>query len=106
MPLLEATQTRRLSASIRLTDTTAVQVNQNAAFIHSSADEVLKQALAYFFAKDRGFQKLLKSAEAQKITPTLRVLRVADSEAPEQPPRNPASGAANGSTFMTSMGDR
>jgi hypothetical protein len=33
MPLLEVNQTRHLSASIRLTDTTASQVDQYAAFI-------------------------------------------------------------------------
>ena len=33
MPLLEVVQTRQISASIRLTDTTATQVDQYAAFI-------------------------------------------------------------------------
>ena len=79
MPLLEVIQTRHLSASIRLTDTTAAQVDQYAAFIHASADEVVEQALAYVFSKDRDFQEFLKSAEAQKITPTLRVRRAAAS---------------------------
>jgi len=103
MPLLEVIQTRHLSASIRLTDTTALQVDQYAAFIHASADEVVEQALAYVFSKDRDFQEFLKSAGAQKITPTLRVRRVAASDASEQPPRKPANGAANGSTSATSV---
>ena len=60
MPLLEFTQTRHLSASIRLTDTTASQVDQYAAFIHASADDVVEQALAYVFAKDRDFQEFLQ----------------------------------------------
>jgi hypothetical protein len=34
MPLLEVVQTRQISASIRLTDTTAVQVDQYAASAH------------------------------------------------------------------------
>ena len=71
MPLLEVIQTRHLSASIRLTDTTATQVDQYAAFIHASADDVVEQALAYVFSKDRDFQEFLKSPEAQKVTPTL-----------------------------------
>ena len=103
MPLLEVIQTRHLSASIRLTDTTAAQVDQYAAFIHASADEVVEQALAYVFSKDRDFQEFLKSAEAQKITPTLRVRRVAASDVVEQPPRKPASGAVNGSTLAASV---
>ena len=77
MPLLEVIQTRHLSASIRLTDTTATQVDQYAAFIHASADDVVEQALAYVFSKDRDFQEFLKSPEAQRITPTLRVRRAA-----------------------------
>jgi predicted transcriptional regulator len=104
MPLLEVIQTRHLNASIRLTDTTAAQVDQYAAFIHASADDVVEQALAYVFSKDRDFQEFLKSAEAGKITPTLRVRRAPSVEPTEQPPRKPANDAANGSTsaaFMT-----
>ena len=89
MPLLEVVQTRHLSASIRLTDTTALQVDQYAAFIRASADEVVEQALAYVFSKDRDFQEFLKPPEAQRITPTLRVRRAPASEAAEQPPRKP-----------------
>ena len=47
MPLLEVTQIRHLSASIRLTDSTATQVDQYAAFIRASADDVVEQALAF-----------------------------------------------------------
>jgi hypothetical protein len=41
MPLLEVTQSRQISASIRLDETTAAQVDQYAAFIHASADDVV-----------------------------------------------------------------
>ncbi len=61
MPLLEVIQTRHVSASIRLDDTTATQVDQYAAFIHASADDVVDQALNYVFSKDRDFQEFLKS---------------------------------------------
>jgi len=93
MPLLEVTQTRHISASIRLTDTTALQVDQYAAFIHASADDVVEQALAYVFSKDRDFQEYLKSPEAQRISPTLRIRRVPASEVAETPSK-PASKAA------------
>jgi hypothetical protein len=92
MPLLGVTQTRHLSASIRLTDTIALQTDQYAAFIHASADDVVEQALAYVFSKDRDFQEFLKSPEAQRITPTLRVRRAAASDAAEPPAKKPASG--------------
>ena len=65
MPLLEVIQTRHISASIRLTDTTATQVDQYAAFIRACADDVVEQALAYVFSKDRDFQEFLKTPEAR-----------------------------------------
>jgi hypothetical protein len=92
MPLLEVIQTRRLSSSIRLTDTTATQVDQYAAFIHACADDVVEQALTYVFSKDRDFQEFLKTPQAQKVTPTLRVRRTAAPDADEQANRKPAGG--------------
>jgi hypothetical protein len=97
MPLLEVTQIRHLSASIRLTDTTASQVDQYAAFIHASADDVVEQALAYVFSKDRDFQEFLKSPEAQRTMPTLRVRRAAATEAGESCAKAPASAAPSSS---------
>jgi hypothetical protein len=40
MPLLEINQTRYISASVRLPESTAEQVDQYAAFIRASADDV------------------------------------------------------------------
>jgi hypothetical protein len=91
MPLLEVVQTRHLSASIRLTDTTATQVDQYAAFIRASADDVVEQALAYVFSKDRDFQEFLKSPEARRITPTLRVRRAPAHETAKPPVKKPVS---------------
>jgi hypothetical protein len=51
MPLLEVIQTKHISASIRLSDMTAIQVDQYAAFIRACADDVVEQALAYVFFK-------------------------------------------------------
>ena len=99
MPLLEVVQTRYVSASIRLTDSTALQLDQYAAFIHASADEVIDQALAYVFSKDRDFQEYLRTPEAQRITPTLRVRRPPANEPAEPPRRKPVSVA----TSATSM---
>ncbi len=81
MPLLEVIQTRQISASIRLTDTTATQVDQYAAFISACADDVVEQALAYVFSKDRDFQDFLKSPEARKVASTLRIRKVTAAEA-------------------------
>ena len=49
MPLLEVIQTKQISASIRLSDTTATQVDQYAAFIRACADDVVEQALSYVY---------------------------------------------------------
>lgn len=97
MPLLEVTQTRHLSASIRLTDTTATQVDQYAAFIHASANDVVEQALSYVFSKDRDFQEFLKSPEAQRITPTLRVRRASANEAAKPSVKKPVATASSAS---------
>src|SRR5271156_6713417 len=93
MPLLEVIQTRHLSASIRLTDTTATQVDQYAAFIHASADDVVEQALTYVFSKDRDFQEFLRSSKAAHVTPTLRIRKGPSTDAAEPPAKKPASGA-------------
>jgi len=92
MPLLEFTQTRHISASIRLVDTTATQVDQYAAFIGACADDVVERALAYVFSKDRDFQDFLKTPQAQKVTPSLRIRRTPAPEVVEQRPKQRGNG--------------
>ena len=91
MPLLEITQSRQISASVRLDETTATQVDQYAAFIKASADDVVDKALNYVFAKDRDFQDFLKTPEAKQISSTLRVRKAPSSETIEQPAKKVAS---------------
>jgi hypothetical protein len=91
MPLLEITQSRQISASVRLDEATATQVDQYAAFIKASADEVVDKALNYVFAKDRDFQDFLKTPEAKQISSTLRVRKAPSSEVIEQPAKNAIS---------------
>jgi len=90
MALIEVTQIRYVNATIRLDETTASQVDQYAAFIRASADDVVDKALAYVFSKDRDFQDFLRTPEAAHITPTLRVRRAAVADV-EQPQRKPAA---------------
>ena len=92
MPLLEITQTRQISASVRLDEATAAQVDQYAAFIHASADDVVDKALNYVFSKDRDFQDFLKTPQSNKVTSTLRIRKVPVIEAPEQPAKKPIAG--------------
>ena len=61
MPLLEIVKTRHVTASIRLEEPTAALIDQYAAFLRASADEVVDKALTYVFAKDRDFQEFLRT---------------------------------------------
>jgi len=84
MALLEITQTHQITATIRLDEKIAVQVDQYAAFIHAPADEVINHALDYVFSKDRDFQEFLKSADAAAVSPSLRVRHVPQPAAEQQ----------------------
>ena len=83
MPLIEVTQSRYVSATIRLDSDTATLIDQYAAFVHGSADDVVDKALNYVFAKDREFQNHLKSPLAAKAAPSLRVRRAGAADVPE-----------------------
>ena len=77
MPLLEINRTERISATITLDANVASQLDQYAAFLRASADEVVDKALGYVFTKDREFQDFLRSAEANQFRPSLRVRHAA-----------------------------
>ena len=84
MPLLDTNQIRHICASIRLDETTATQVDQYAAFIHASADDIVDKALNYVFSKDRDFQDFLKTPHAKQVAATLRVRKGPSNGAVEQ----------------------
>ena len=89
MALLEITQTYQITATIRLDEKVAAQVDQYAEFIHAPADEVVNHALDYVFSKDRDFQEFLKSAEAAAAAPSLRIRRAPQpAEQQERPARS------------------
>jgi hypothetical protein len=93
MPLIEVNQTRHVSASICLDEVTAAQVDQYAAFIRASADDVIDKALNYVFSKDRDFQEFLKTPQAKQVSSTLRVRKVPSNGVTTRPSKKPASGA-------------
>jgi len=92
MPLLEIIQIRHISASIRLDEATAAQVDQYAAFIHATADDVVDKALNYVFSKDRDFQEFLKTLQAGQVTPSLRIRKAASGDGGESPERKTPAG--------------
>jgi hypothetical protein len=96
MPLLEVIQTKQVSASVRLSDTTAVQVDQYAAYIRATADDVVEKALQYVFAKDPGFRDFQKTPQAKEVASTLRIRKAPMNDAVEPPAKKPANGAASG----------
>jgi hypothetical protein len=87
MPLLEINPSRHIRAFVRLDESTAAQVDQYAAFIHASADDVVDKALNYVFSKDRDFQDFLKTPQAQEVASTLRVRKGPSNGVPGQPPK-------------------
>jgi hypothetical protein len=91
MPLLEINQVRHICASVRLDEETAAQVDQYAALIRASADDVVDKALNYVFSKDRDFQEFLRTPQANQVASTLRVRKVGNNGAPEQPGKKVAA---------------
>src|SRR6185437_15139411 len=90
MPLLEISQVHRISATATLDAATAIQIDQYAAFLGVTADEVVDNALSYMFGKDREFQEFLRTPGADQIRPSLRVRHSAGTGGR---PRKPAKGS-------------
>jgi hypothetical protein len=87
MPLLEINQTRRICATIRLDVSTAAQIDQYAAFLNASADEVVDKALAYVFTKDRDFQEFLRTEGAAQVPQRLRIRHSPQQNLFRKPPK-------------------
>jgi hypothetical protein len=96
MPLLEIVQTRQVTASIHLEESTAALIDQYAAFLHATADEVVDKALCYVFAKDRDFQDFLHTPEASRVQESLRIRHSPQNGAASEP----VIGAAKSVTAM------
>jgi hypothetical protein len=98
MPLLEINQTRYISASVRLDESTAEQVDQYAAFVHASADDVVDKALNYVFSKDRDFQDFLKTPQAKQVASTLRVRKAPSNGGADEPTKKLVAGVESTSS--------
>ncbi|MGO8793255.1 MAG: hypothetical protein ACLQLC_00400 [Candidatus Sulfotelmatobacter sp.] len=92
MPLLEINLSHYINALVRLDETTAEQVDQYAAFVHASADDVVDKALNYVFSKDRDFQDFLKTPHAKQVAATLRVRKGPSNGATEEPAKKLVAG--------------
>ena len=98
MPLLEINQVRHICASVRLDEETAAQVDQYAAFIRASADDVVDKALNYVFAKDRDFQEFLKTPQSKQVASTLRIRKAGSNGTPVQHGKKVAAGVESTSS--------
>jgi hypothetical protein len=85
MRLLAVNQIRHISASVRLDESAAEQVDRYAAFVHASADDVVDKVLKYVFSKDRDFQDFLKTPQAKQVFSTLRVRKGPSNGAADEP---------------------
>jgi hypothetical protein len=56
-------------------EATAEQIDQYAAFVHASADDVVDKALNYVFSKDRDFQDFLKTPQAKDVPSSAQARR-------------------------------
>jgi hypothetical protein len=98
MPLLEINQVRHICASVRLDEETAAQVDQYAAFIRASADDVVDKALNYVFSKDRDFQEFLKTPQSKQVASTLRIRKAGSNGTPVQHGKKVAGGVESTSS--------
>jgi hypothetical protein len=57
MPLLEIKPTKKINVLCSLEESTALMVNQYAAFAKAQGDDVVNKAIEYAFSKDAEFQK-------------------------------------------------
>src|SRR5450631_644024 len=92
MPLLEVNHIRHINASVRLDESTAAQVDQYAALIHASADDVVDKAPNCVFSKDRDFQDFPKTPQAIQVASTLRVRKGPSNGAAEEPAKKLVAG--------------
>ena len=90
--MLEINQIRHICASVRLDEATATQVDQYAALIEASADDVVDKALNYVFSKDRDFQEFLRTPQAKQVASTLRIRKAVTNGASEQPGKKVVAG--------------
>jgi hypothetical protein len=75
MPLLDIKATKKITILCTLEESTALQVDQYAAFAKAPADEVVNKAIEYAFGKDSEFQKF--RAANPKVNGTLRIKKPA-----------------------------
>ncbi len=94
MALLEFEETKQVTASCSLKESTAIQVDQYAAWKGATADQVVQKALEYVFSKDRDFQQYREENPDAEVATSLRVKKPVDASAKAKPQRRQTPGGA------------
>lgn len=92
MPLIEVNQIRRVTANVRFDDAIVVQINQYAAFIKASPDEVINKGLEYLFSKDRDFAAFRASDDSKQVPTLLRPRKAAAPVGIKTAAKKPSTG--------------
>jgi hypothetical protein len=92
MPLIEVTQTRRVTAHVRFNEPVVTQINQYAAFIGATPDEVINKGLEYLFEKDRDFAAFRATEKCKDVPELLKPRRANGTKASRIAPKKPSTG--------------
>lgn len=92
MPLIEVTQTRRVTAHVRFNEPVVAQINQYAAFIGATPDEVINKGLEYLFEKDRDFAAFRTTDKCKDVPELLKPRRTNGTKSSRTPPKKPSTG--------------
>ena len=92
MPLIEVTQIRRVTAHVRFNEPVVTQINQYAAFIGATPDEVINNGLEYLFDKDRDFAAFRASDKCKDVPELLKPRRANGTKAPRSSAKKPSAG--------------
>ena len=69
-PLLELVQSKKVTATVTLEQSTAELVDRYAQYVNGGADEVVDKALNYVFSKDKDFQKYAEENKGEAKAPS------------------------------------
>ena len=92
-PLLELVQSKKVTATVTLEQSTAELVDRYAQYVNGGADEVVDKALNYVFAKDKDFLKYTEENKGQgKPNQPLRCKPI-EPASKGRPGRKPGNGS-------------
>ena len=73
MALLTVKASKKIDATLKLEESTAIMIDRYAAFLNVSADEVVDKGMEYIFTKDKDFQQHLDKQPDVHVPASLRI---------------------------------